>query len=87
MKVEGKMDVKIDIDKKEQHKITKKYLHKVFDIQEDAFVDDKHNLSYSWEESMGSHSSIEREVIRKATAQDMLFFKFMSTLDSIIEEE
>ena len=84
MKVNGKMDVKIEIDKSEQYEITQKFLQKMFDIPSDeCYINNKNELIYWWEESMGTHSSTEEEVVRKATKNDKLYFKFMSELAQI----
>ena len=80
MKVDGRMDVKIDIDESEQHKITEKFLYKLFGYNTDMYINDKEMLAESWEDGGGSHSWIETKDIRKATKEDKVFFDFMVML-------
>jgi penicillin-binding protein-related factor A (putative recombinase) len=83
MKVWANLHTHVEIDDSEQYDITMAFLRKTFDIQENTYINKKNNLIHWWEESMGSHSSVEEEVVRRATINDRLFFKIIEAIEEI----
>ena len=87
MTINATANLEVEIDKSEQLRITKNFLSVVFDIPQESCYIKKGKLVQWWEESMGSHSSVEEEVMRKATPQDKLYFKVMETLADLYCDE
>lgn len=81
MEISATTTIDVNIDAEKQKEITEKFLIELFDMPADGFIDKKTgNLVFWWEESMGSHSSTEKEVVRKATKSDVLYFKMLDEI-------
>lgn len=84
MKVQVTMKTTVEIDEREQWRVTKEYLSKVFDVLPDTKINDKGKLCLYWEESMGTHIATQEKFIRQATKNDKLYFKFLGVLKGIV---
>ena len=88
MEVSGKQHVKVKIDKTEQWNITDKFLQKMFDIPtKRCYINDEGNLMKWWVSGGGGHSWNDEEIVRKATANDKLYFKFIKKLEEKLRKE
>ena len=86
MKVEGRKYVEIDIDKHTQQEVTEKFLLKVFKMERSYYLE-KENVMDSWEEHGGSHGWTEIKKIRKATANDKIYFQFMKLFNEKLNKD
>ena len=88
MTVNGKQHIEIEINKSEQERIVRKFLSKMFDIpSERHYIDDEGNLVKWWTVGAGNHSWDKEEIVRKATANDKLYFKFIDKFDKLTEND
>jgi hypothetical protein len=84
MEVRGKKYVTINIDKSTQREITEKILRETFDMKENYYLE-KGNVVKWWEEGLGTHSWDRTEIVRKATPDDKLYFKFIEKFNKLIK--
>ena len=84
MKVQATMNTTVEIDKKKQQHIIEKYLSKMFDVLPGSEINDKDELVFYWDESVGDHFIQREKFIRKATENDRLYFKFLEALEKIL---
>lgn len=69
MKATGKQLVEIELSEAEQLRITREYLRKRFDFDQEWFIEGA-SVMCAREEYFGSHSKIEFDVVRRASAFD-----------------
>ena len=72
MIIDGKQNIKVEIDDYTARQVAIEAIRKLFDFDEEYYIDWERGVVMQAEEiQLGAHDTIERTTVRKATDNDM----------------